>query len=194
MKRLLLALIACLLITPVAEARKARALTDHQRILVLQELVYQLRMQAKAASDAPVFLKHAWPALTGEEKDAIAEAARSLPKGIKFDIVCNDASCSELASDIDDALERAHIVSSLDHAAGPLGYGVAIVVNPFDRRAAEQAVALLKKATDGRLDLPIVNGTSPPGYVSIFIGKRPAAAQSAVGTAIGATPSSSLAR
>jgi hypothetical protein len=168
---LIVAIAAAVWASPAAA--RHRHLTDHQRIIALQELVYQLRMQAVAAKDAPAFLKHAWPALTGEEKDAIAEAARAMPKGTKFDIVCNDASCSELASDIDDALEAAHIDSGLDHAAGPLGYGIGITVNEFDRPAAEKAIALLKKATDGRLDLPIISGSSPPGYVSIIIGKRP---------------------
>jgi hypothetical protein len=164
---------ALAMVSQPALARHKHPLTDHQRIHILQELVYQLRMQAKASADAPAFLKHAWPSLTGEEKDAITEAARSLPKGTKFDIVCNDASCSELASDIDDALEGAGIESSLDHAAGPLGYGVGITVNPFDRPAAEKAIDILKRATGGRLAPPIINGTSAPGYVSIFIGKRP---------------------
>ena len=172
MKRLLAAaLLAALSISPASA--KHRPLTDHQRIRILQELVYQLRMQAKAAADAPAFLKHAWPSLTPEEKDAIAEIAKTLPKGIKFDSVCNDASCSELASDIDDALEAAGIESGLDHAAGPLGYGVAITVNEFDRPAAERAAAMLKQATNGRLDVPIIGGSSPAGYVSIIIGKRP---------------------
>lgn len=165
------AIAAALAATPAAARHRHR--TDHDRILALQELVYQLRMQAKAAADAPAFLKHAWPALTAEEKDAITEAARAMPKGTKFDIVCNDASCSELASDIDDALEGAGLDSGLDHAAGPLGYGIGITVNEFDRPAAEKAVAILKKATEGRLDLPIISGSSPPGYVSIIIGKRP---------------------
>lgn len=158
-----------LLVTP---AKAKKPMTDHARIRILQEMVFELRMAAKM-SDSPSFLKHAWPALSQEEKSAITKVAKTLPKGIKFDIICNDASCSELATDIDDALEDAKVESSLDHAAGPLGYGVAITVNQFDRPAAEQAVEMLKQATNGRLAPPIINGTSPPGYVSIFIGKRP---------------------
>lgn len=173
MKIIIATIVAVCMLAAPAQA-KQRNLTDHQRILALQELVYQLRMQAVAASDAPTFLKHAWPALTGEQKDALTEAARSMPKGTKFDIVCNDASCSELASDIDDALEGAHIDSGLDHAAGPLGYGIGLTVNDFDRPAAEKAIAIFKKATG--IDLPILPGSSAPGYISIIIGKRPSPA------------------
>ena len=175
---LVLALGAGLLVMPQVEARGNRQMTDHQRIRVLQELVYQLRMQAKAAADAPAFLKHAWPSMTGEEKDALAEALRAVPKGTKFDIVCNDAACSELALDIDDALEKAGFESAIDHAMGPLGYGVAIQVNPFDQEKAELVAASLKKSSEGKLDLPVLAakpGTNAPGYVTIIIGKRPAA-------------------
>lgn len=174
MKRIILALAAVSLLAPCAYAR--HPMTDHQRIRVLQELVYQLRVQAKAAANAPAFLKHAWPSLTGEEKDALSEVLKTLPKDIKFDIVCNDASCSELASDIDDCMEKAGLDSALDHSLGPLGYGIAVEVNPFDQDKAEQAVAALKKATGGRLDVPVMlakPGTNPAGYVSILIGKRP---------------------
>jgi hypothetical protein len=173
MKRFVVVAVMMALLTSAADARHKRPMTDHKRIRILQELVYQLRMQAKAAANAPAFLKHAWPSLTPEEQSAITEVAKTLPKGVKFDIVCNDASCSELASDIDDALEAAGIESGLDHAAGPLGYGLGLTVNEFDRPHAEKAVEMLKKATGGRLAPSIVNGSSPPGYVSIIIGKRP---------------------
>jgi len=172
MKRCIMAAMALALAVSPALARHKHPMTDHQRIRILQEMVFELRMAAKM-SDSPAFLKHAWPSLSEEEKSAITDVGKTLPKGVKFDIVCNDASCSELASDIDDALEGAGISSGLDHAVGPLGYGIGITVNPFDRPAAEQAIAMLKKATNGRLAPEIVNGASPPGYVSIIIGKHP---------------------
>lgn len=117
--------------------------------------------------------KHTWPALTDDEKTALTEVAKTLPKGIKLDIVCNDAGCSDLAADIDDAMEDAGIDSTLDKAIGPLGYGVGVQVNEFDRPAAEQAIAMLKAATGGRLAPDIVPGNSPPSYVTILIGKKP---------------------
>lgn len=117
--------------------------------------------------------KHAWPALDDAEKAALTEVAKTLPKGIKIDIVCNDAGCSDLAADIDDALEDAGIESTLDKAIGPLGYGVGVQVNEFDRPAAEQAIEMLKRATNDRLAPTVVAGKSPPGYVTILIGKRP---------------------
>ena len=117
--------------------------------------------------------KHAWPDLSDQEKAAITAVAKTLPKGTKFDIVCNDAGCSDLAADIDDAFEDAGIDSVLDRSLGPVGYGIGIQVNEADRPTAEKAVAMLKEASGGRLDPPIVNGSSAPGYVTIIIGKHP---------------------
>lgn len=117
--------------------------------------------------------KHAWPALTDEEKTAFTAIAKGFPKDVKFDIVCNDAGCSDLAADIDDAFEDAGIESALDKAIGPLGYGIGVQVNEFDRPAAEAAIAAVDRATDGRLKPTIVTGDSPPHYVTILIGKRP---------------------
>ncbi len=176
MKHLVSCAAAVALIVSPVMAKPRHVMTDHKRILVLQELVYQLRMQAKAAADAPTFLKHAWPSLTGEEKDALSEVLRTVPKGTKFDIVCNDASCSELASDIDDCMEKAGLESGLDHSVSPLGYGIALQVNAYDQDKAELATGALKKATEGRMDVHVLiakPGANPPGYVTILIGKRP---------------------
>jgi len=116
--------------------------------------------------------KHIWPGLSDQEKASFTEIARTFPKNVKFDIVCNDAGCAELAADIDDAFEDAGIESSLDKALGPLGYGIGVQVNEFDKAAAEAAVAAINKVTDGRLDPKIVSGQSPAGYVTILIGKK----------------------
>ena len=118
--------------------------------------------------------KHAWPALSDDEKAALTAVLKTLPKGTSFDIVCNTASCDDLAEDIDDAMESAGLGSSLDHSAGPLGYGVGVMVNAADQAAAEKAIAALTKATGGRLDPPLTiakPGQNPPGYVTILIGK-----------------------
>ncbi len=117
--------------------------------------------------------KHVWPSLSDQEKAAFTAIAKTFPKNVKFDIICNDAGCAELADDIDDAFEDAGISSSLDKAIGPLGYGIGVQVNEFDKAAAEAAIAAVNKATDGRLDPKIVSGDSPPGYVTILIGKKP---------------------
>ena len=171
MKHAILALIIAGLSIGPALARH-KPLTDHQRIRVLQEMVYELRMAAKL-SDSPAFLKHAWPALSEEEKATFTSIAKTWPKTVKVDIVCNDAGCSELAADIDDAFENAGVESSLDRAIGPLGYGIGVQVNEFDKPAAEKAIEAINRATGGRLSPVIVNGKSAPGYVTILIGKRP---------------------
>ncbi len=116
---------------------------------------------------------HRWPGLSDGERKAFTEIAKTFPKTAKFDIVCNDGNCSDLAADIDDAFEDAGIDSVLDKAIGPLGYGIGVQVNEFDKDVAVTAAAAVNKATDGRLDPKIVTGSSPPGYVTILIGKRP---------------------
>ena len=118
--------------------------------------------------------KHAWPALSDAEKSALAAVLATLPKSAKFDIVCNTASCDDLAEDIDDAMEAAGLQSGLDHAVGPLGYGIGVMVNAADKDAAQQAIAALSKATNGRLDPALsiaARGGNPPGTVTILIGK-----------------------
>jgi hypothetical protein len=174
MKTAFVALALALVVLPsLVQARPQRALTDHQRVKILQARVAALEAHAS---------KHAWPGLTDAEKSALVAVLTTLPKETKFDIICNDAGCNELAMDIDDAMERAGLESVLDRLMSPLGYGIAVQVNPFDRAMAECAAAALKKATHGRLDVPVMEspkGTTPPGYAMITIGKykAPAAAR-----------------
>ena len=119
------------------------------------------------------FSPHAWPPLSLAEKSAFTDLARKFPKNVKFDIVCNDAGCSDLAADLDDAFEDAGLESALDKAIGPLGYGIGVQVNDFDKPAALSTIEAVAKITSGRLQPAIVAGTSPPGYVTILFGKRP---------------------
>lgn len=118
--------------------------------------------------------KHAWPALSDKEKLALAGVLRPLPKTAKFEIVCNDASCDDLAEDIDDAMEVAGLESSLDRSIGPLGYGIGVQVNEADKARAQSAIAALNLATGGRLTPTLMiakPGQNLPGYVTILIGK-----------------------
>lgn len=115
--------------------------------------------------------KHAWPSLTDPQKAALAGVLKTLPQTLKFDIVCNDAGCSDLAEDIDDACEQAGLASYLDHSQGPLGYGAWVQVNAADLAAAQIAIKALSDATNGALDPPVRKGPSLPGYVTIVIGK-----------------------
>ncbi len=161
MKRLSIALILLGACAPM----QAAPLTDHQRVIVLEHKLATLSARTP---------KHTWPNLSASEKAALTAVLKTLPKGTRFDIVCNTASCDELAEDIDDCLEGAGFDSGLDHSAGPLGYGVGVQVNAADQPAAEAAIAALKRATGGRLDPPLMvagPGQNPAGYVTILIGK-----------------------
>jgi hypothetical protein len=129
--------------------------------------------KVEQVSPAVYASKHAWPDLTDDQKSSLSDVLKTLPKGVKFDIVCDDAGCYDLAADIDDAMERAGVDSQLDHVANgaPLGYGAWVQVNAKDVPAAETAIAALSKATNGVLDPPIKRGPSLPGYVTVIIGK-----------------------
>lgn len=164
MRMLAFMVAAAVMATPaIARTPSPAKLAAH--VATLEREVKALR--ARAA-------KHEWPDLSRREKAALAAVLEAVPKGIKFDIACNTASCDVLAEDIDDALEAAGFESALDRSLGPLGYGIAIQVNEADRAAAEAAIAALKKATGGRLELPLMiaaSNANPPGYVTIVIGK-----------------------
>ena len=115
--------------------------------------------------------KHAWPDLSDEQKTNLASALKGANLKVKLDIVCNDAGCSDLAADIDDACEDAGLDSALDKALGPLGYGIGVQVDPFDQKAADEVLAAIGTTTELRPQL--VPGKSPAGVVTLLIGKHP---------------------
>jgi hypothetical protein len=172
-------LIAVIFALSVSAAASAGQRSEDGRVVMLQRQVDALarrmeQLESRRELSAPRRGKHAWPDLTDDEKAALSSVLATLPKSIKFDIVCNDAACIDLAMDIDDAMEGAGLVSVLDRSLGPLGYGIAVQVNEAERATAETAVAAFKNATGGRLDLPLIaatKGATPPGYVTIIIGK-----------------------
>jgi hypothetical protein len=116
--------------------------------------------------------KHAWPDLNESDKAALAEALKTLPKDMKFTIVCNDAGCTDLAMDIDDAMEAAGLDSALDRSIGALGYGIGIQSSPFDHETAEKAAAALKASIG--FDLPVVDAAPHAlgqNVIAVMIGK-----------------------
>jgi hypothetical protein len=167
MRKLMMAWIAMML-----TGMSAIAAPVQPTISSLSRQVLELSKELKAVQGR--IAKHAWPDLTLTEKSAITAVLKTLPKDVKFDIECNTASCDDLAEDIDDALEAAGFDSVLDRSVGPLGYGVAVMVNAADHSTAESAIAALKSATSGRLAPPLMiaaPNANPPGYVTIVIGK-----------------------
>jgi hypothetical protein len=113
--------------------------------------------------------KHAWPDLTEAETITLGEALGVL-KGVNVSIVCNDASCNDLAHDIDNAMEIADARSTLDNSPFPLGYGMAVFVQDGDKRASVVAAAI-KSATNGRLS-PDVKTGCVKDVICVVIGKR----------------------
>ncbi len=77
--------------------------------------------------------KHAWPDLTQDETIAIGEALSTL-KDAQVHIFCNDAACDDLAHDLDDAMQIACAISSLEHSVNPMGSGFAVLTAEGDDR------------------------------------------------------------
>lgn len=125
-------------------------------------------MPAPQVANKTAALGHAWPGLSGEQKDKLAAAFKQI-SGLKLDIVCADASCSDLAEDVDDAAEKAGVNSQLDHAVFPLGYGMGVKADEGDDRARQVADAITT-ASGGALK-PVVATDRMSGWVAIFIGK-----------------------
>jgi hypothetical protein len=75
---------------PAQAQTRHRTLTDHDRIAILQHRIDQLEQRIG---------KHAWPGLAAAEKAALTAVLKRLPMDIKFEIICNDAGCNELAMD-----------------------------------------------------------------------------------------------
>ena len=117
--------------------------------------------------------RHAWPSLDDAEKADLVTALKLIGLKVKIDIVCNDAGCGELAADLDDACEDAGLDSTLDKAIGPLGYGIGVQANEFDKPAAEALIEAVTTASQRRLAPTLAPGTSPPGVVTLLIGKKP---------------------
>ena len=125
-------------------------------------------MPAKQLVTRVAALEHAWPGLTAAQKGELSSGLKAIP-ALKLDIVCGDASCDDLAEDIDDAAEKAGVQSILDHPVSPLGYGIGVKA---DSLALAQRVAdAISKATAGEFK-PIAATDRTFGYAIIFIGKH----------------------
>jgi hypothetical protein len=115
--------------------------------------------------------KHAWPDLSGAEVDALAAALAPL-KGKKVIILCGDAACTDLAQDIDDAMETAGVDSLLDRPALPLGYGIGVAATNEARESAVTLAAAIRNATQGRYDPPVTENRDAGEYLILGIGKH----------------------
>jgi hypothetical protein len=114
-------------------------------------------------------LEHAWPGLSAQQKVDLGNRLREIPGRLQLDIVCIDASCSDLAEDIDDAGEQAGIVSQLDHVSTPLGYGIGVKADTL--ATAQQVAKAISDASGGVLS-PEAAADRTFGYAVIFIGKH----------------------
>lgn len=114
--------------------------------------------------------KHAWPDLNQDETIAIGEALSAL-KDAQVNIFCNDASCDDLAHDLDDAMQIAGANSSLEHSVNAMGSGFAVLTAKGDDRGGAVAGAI-KAATAGRLDPEVRYSELTVGTIQIAIGKR----------------------
>ena len=115
---------------------------------------------------------HTWPGISKAARAAIVGDLGDKLSGAKVIIVCQDGSCTDLAQDIDDALEDAKADSVLDRPAFPLGYGIGITVDPGLVGQANALAASI--ALRAGVQIPVTEGR-PDGYIVLAIGKRPRA-------------------
>jgi hypothetical protein len=127
-------------------------------------------MPAKQMVERVAALEHAWPGLTAAQKAELAAELKAMP-GLKLDVVCGDASCDDLAEDIDDAAEHAGIASQLDHPIGTLGYGIGVKADNL--ALAQQVADAIAKASGGEIK-PVAATDRTFGYAIIFVGKHKA--------------------
>lgn len=136
-----------------------------QHLMPGKERIVEKQTQVTIAAS-----KHAWPDLTQDETIAIGEQLAAL-KGVRVYIFCNDAACDDLAHDIDDAMEIAGAVSTLDRPAFPPGYGFAVAASKGDQRARVLADAI-SRATSGRLSPVVLISDTADGAIQVIIGKH----------------------
>ena len=145
---------------PGAIAAVVSAAIGSGALLIPKQIVHEITHVAS---------KHTWPGISDVAKAAIVRDLGETLRGAKVIIVCQDGSCTDLAQDVDDALEDAHADSVLDRPAFPLGYGIGITADPgLKEKAAALRVALAMRAG---LDVPVTEGR-PDGYIVLAIGKR----------------------
>jgi len=111
----------------------------------------------------------AWPALPPEQRNALAAALRGLDPRPDLLVLCNDATCVDLAHDIDDAAEDAGVGSALDRSVGPLGYGLGVVAE--SQPAADAVLAALE--VGGMRGAVASTQAHTDGRVLVVIGKHP---------------------
>lgn len=117
--------------------------------------------------------KHAWPDLTDQQKRALADdfATFNRARPLKLLILCADgAACTDLAEDIDDAAELAHVDSALDRPVTPVGYGIGIFADAGNSEEAHAVAAAIGDVIGRAVE---VKAGAADGYVMIVIGKHP---------------------
>ena len=116
--------------------------------------------------------KHTWPGFSEAVRAAIVRDLGDHLKGAKVIIVCQDGSCTDLAQDIDDALEDAKAESVLDRPAFPLGYGIGITADPDPIVRGKAHILATALEIRAGLKVPVAEGRKD-GYIVLAIGKRP---------------------
>lgn len=118
--------------------------------------------------------KHAWPDMTDQQKTGLSTGLAAIKGRFKvLDIMCNDASCSDLTEDIDDACEQAGVDSVIDKSIGPLPYGVYVTATSEDMAVARDIATQITAATGIQITTQeATRGTATQGNINLLIGKH----------------------
>ncbi len=132
--------------------------------------VYVIPKHVEQVTHEIAISKHAWPDLTDAQKDGLSTRLAGL-KGERVIVMAADAAGTDLAEDIDDAMEKAGVDSAIDRPALPLGYGIGVVAEDAKLAKADELAASLHAVTD--LTVSRTAGKSLGGVIIVVIGKHP---------------------
>lgn len=113
--------------------------------------------------------KYGWGELTSAEQKTAAAIIGDLDRR-EVQIFCGQAGCQDLAEDMDEVFDMTKAASNVQRPFIDLGAGIGI--SP-DEPATRKIAAAFKQATDGRIDLQVIDKKQPGGGIVIALGRKP---------------------
>jgi hypothetical protein len=113
--------------------------------------------------------KYGWGDMSKAEQAAAAKAIGNLDRR-EVQIFCGGSWCNDLADDMDRVFDAVQAASNVQRPFIDLGAGMGI--SP-DEPATHKIAQAFKDATDGRIDLKVIDQKQPGGGIVIALGKKP---------------------
>lgn len=127
------------------------------------------RPSEPVSSPAGKLLKYSWGAMTADEQKETARLIDNMDRR-EVQIFCNTPGCQDLGEDIDEVFDMTGAASNLQRSMFELGAGMGI--SP-DEPATRKIAAAFKTATNGRVDLKVIDQKQDGGGIVIALGRKP---------------------